>query len=210
MLVAGYEGQFNDSIRYWRTRFVVIPTQTPPSITVDEKLNEEEIRILGIDKLAEIFTRLRWQPPDEKSITPQPLRFLPTTLSPAMSILDDTLMDKLDQIHAAGPLRKNIRSQRDIAELTLAGIAKAMRDEDGVPFKLNHWHKAHYHDSFTGSEFVSWLVREFRDVSSRGEGVAWGVKLLEQGLIEHCRGHHGFLDGFVFLLSAKKIFIDCS
>ena len=31
MLVAGYEQQFNESLRYWRTRFVVIPTLEPPT-----------------------------------------------------------------------------------------------------------------------------------------------------------------------------------
>ena len=48
MLVAGYETQFNDALRYWRTRFVVIPTDEPPMTTtgpLGEKLNEEELHI---------------------------------------------------------------------------------------------------------------------------------------------------------------------
>ena len=71
MLVAGYERQFNESLRYWRTRFVVIPTLEPPQLDVGpygEKLNEEETRLLGIDKLAELFSKLRWQAPKEKGI----------------------------------------------------------------------------------------------------------------------------------------------
>ncbi|KAJ7264861.1 hypothetical protein B0H12DRAFT_1101149 [Mycena haematopus] len=200
MLVAGYEHQFNESLRYWRTRFVVIPTAERPSSNIGpsgEKLNDEETRILGIEKLAEQFGKLRWRPPDDKC-APPPVRFLPTTLNPAVSVLDEALIEQLDQIHAAGPLRKKMKSELEIADMSLAAIAKAMRAEDGVPIKHNQWHRAQYPNSFTGFDFVSWLVREFRDVSSRAQGVEWGIKLEEQGLFEHCRGHHAFLDGHYF------------
>ncbi|KAJ7766620.1 hypothetical protein B0H16DRAFT_1309369 [Mycena metata] len=200
MLVAGYEHQFNESLRYWRTRFVVIPTAEPPSSNIGpsgEKLNDEETRILGIEKLAEQFTKLRWRAPDE-SCAPPPVRFLWTTLNPAVSVLDETLLEQLDQIHSAGPLRKKMKSEREIGDMSLAAIAKAMRAEDGVPIKHNQWHRSQYPNSFTGFDFVSWLVREFRDVSSRAQGVEWGIKLEEQGLFEHCRGHHTFLDGHYF------------
>ncbi|KAJ6531070.1 hypothetical protein B0H19DRAFT_468673 [Mycena capillaripes] len=200
MLVAGYKHQFNESLRYWRTRFVVIPTAEPPSSNIGpsgEKLNDEETRILGIEKLAEQFSKLRWRPPDEKC-APPPVRFLPTTLNPAVSVLDEALLEQLDQIHAAGPLRKKMKSEREIGDMSLAAIAKAMRAEDGVPIKHNQWHRSQYPNSFTGFDFVSWLVREFRDVSSRSQGVEWGIKLEEQGLFEHCRGHHAFLDGHYF------------
>ncbi|KAF5373881.1 hypothetical protein D9758_000636 [Tetrapyrgos nigripes] len=203
MTVAGYEHQFNESLRYWRTRFIVIPTMELPTINVGpsgEKLNPEEARILGIEKLSEQFTKLKWQPPDErdKGIAAVPTRFLPTTLSPAASVLDEHLMAQLDLIHAAGPLRKKVKSEREIGEMTLAAIAKAMREEDGVPIKHNQWHRAQYPDSFSGYDFVSWLVREFRDVNSRVQGQEWGVRLMEKGLFEHVRGHHNFLDGHYF------------
>ncbi|KAL4266799.1 Vacuolar membrane-associated protein IML1 [Pleurotus pulmonarius] len=198
MLAGGYEQQFDEAVRYWRTRFIVIPTiERPPLTNVGpqgEALNDEETRILGIEKLAEIFTKLRWQVDDK---TP-PVRFLPTTLGPAMSVLDDSLMAQLDEIHAAGPLRKKMKSEREISEMPLQAIPKAMREEDGVPIKHYQWHGAQYHNSFTGFDFVSWVVREFRDVSSRAQGTEFGVKLMEQGVIEHCRGYHGFLDGHYF------------
>lgn len=200
MLVAGYEHSFNESLRYWRTRFVVIPSGEPvESITGSngEKLDEEEIRILGIEKLAEQFTKLRWQDAEEKAAHPAPpVRLLPTTLGPALSIHDASLMEQLDQIHAAGPLKKKMKSERDIADMSLAAIAKAMREDDGVPIKDYHWHRSHYPNAFIGYDFVSWLVREFRDLSSRTQATEWGVKLQEQGLFDHCRGTHNFLDGY--------------
>ncbi|KAJ7600695.1 hypothetical protein C8J56DRAFT_910997 [Mycena floridula] len=202
MLVAGYEHQFNESLRYWRTRFVVIPTTEPPATNIGptgEKLNDEEIRILGIERLAEQFSKLRWQPPDERATAPAPpVRFLPTTLNPAAAVRDETLINQLDQIHASGPLRKNFKSDREIEGTPLGQIAKAMREENGVPIKHYHWHRSQYPDSFTGFDFVSWLVREFRDVSSRAQGTEWGIRLLDQGLLEHCKGSHNFLDGHYF------------
>ncbi|KAG7093064.1 hypothetical protein E1B28_009356 [Marasmius oreades] len=201
MLVAGYEHQFNESLRYWRTRFIVIPTTEAPTVTVGpsgERLNDEEARLVGIEKLAEQFTKLRWQPPQERSNPSQAVRFLPTTLTPVDSLLDENLMEQLDLIHAAGPLRKKMKSEREIGNMTLMAIAKAMREEDGVPIKTHQWHRTQFSDSFTGYDFVSWLVREFRDVSSRTQAVEWGTKLQQQGLFEHARGYHGFLDGHYF------------
>lgn len=197
MLVAGYENNFNESLRYWRTRFIVIPTAERPHVTTapsGERLNDEEARIFGIEKLAEQFTKLRWQAPDDKNVY-APVRFLPTTLDPVLSVLDEALMDQLDQIHAQGPLRKKMRSEREISDMPLSVIAKAMREEDGVPISVYQWHRSQYPDSFVGYDFVSWLIREFRDVSTRVQGAEWGVRLHEQGLFEHCRGTHKFLDG---------------
>lgn len=200
MLASGYESQFNESLRYWRTRFVVIPTDEVPLTSVGplgEKLNDEEIRLLGMDKLAELFSKVRWLPPDEKGKQVPPVRFLPTDLGPTQCVLDETLMSQLDEIHAAGPLRKKMKSERDISEMSLQAIAKAMREEDGVSIKDRRWHGKTYPHSFTGADMVSWLVREFRDVPTREQATEWGSKLQDQGLFDHCRGTHGFLDGYV-------------
>ncbi|KZV77652.1 hypothetical protein PENSPDRAFT_621231 [Peniophora sp. CONT] len=202
MLVAGYEQQFNESLRYWRTRFIVIPTAESTHHTIaNDRLNEEESRILGIEKLGELFSRVRWQPAEEHALgPPQPVRFLPTYLSPSAMLSDERLLEQLDDIHAAGPLRKKMKSERDFAELSanLSAVARAMREENGVPVKEHRWHRAKYPESFIGHEFVTWLVREFRDVSTRDQGTDWGVKLMERGLFEHCTGRHGFLDGHYF------------
>ncbi|TDL24891.1 hypothetical protein BD410DRAFT_801634 [Rickenella mellea] len=201
MLVAGYEHQINESLRYWRTRFVVIPTiEPPPTMTgpSGEKLNDEEVRLLGTDRLAELFTKVRWAPPGDKASLYPPIRFLPTYLGPAASVMDEHIVSQLDEIQATGPMGKKVKSERDIGEMSLSSIAKAMRDDTSFPIKDHKWHKAIYQDSFTGYEFVSWLVREFRDVSTREQGTEWGSKLQEQGLIQHCRGLHGFLDGHYF------------
>lgn len=203
MLIAGYENQLHDSLKYWRTRFIVIPSADPPPTNTGptgEKLEDEEIRLVGMDKLAELFSRVRWQAPEygvgTGSQTQPPVRFLPTDLGPAPCLLDETLVNRLDEIHALGPLRKNIKSEKDISQMSLSAIAKAMREDPvSLPMKDYRWHGRHYADAFTGSDFVNWLVKEFRDVSSKEQAVEVGAKLQVQGLFEHGRRTHGFLDG---------------
>lgn len=199
MLVAGYEQQFSDSLRYWRTRFIVIPTKEQMSHSVvNDKLDDEEIKIFGVEKLGELFSRVRWQSPEERSLGPAPpVRLLPTYLNPSAMLSDDCLMSQLDDIHSAGPLRKKMKSERDFSDLSsnLNAVARAMREDGGVSIKEHQWHRNKYPESFVGHEFVNWLVREFRDVSTREQASEWGTKLLDRGLYEHCRSRHGFLDG---------------
>ncbi|CDO75228.1 hypothetical protein BN946_scf184895.g8 [Trametes cinnabarina] len=182
MLVAGYENQFSESLRYWRTRFVVIPTDESPHMSVGpagEKLNEEETRLLGMDKLAECFSKARWYAKDDTN-PPPPVRLIPTDLGPAQCVQDESIIAQLDEIHAAGPLRKKVKSEKDISDMSLPAIAKAMREDDGVPIKEHSWHGRKYANSFTGTQFVTWLVREFRDISNREQATEWGAKLMEQ------------------------------
>ncbi|GJJ12397.1 hypothetical protein Clacol_006639 [Clathrus columnatus] len=202
MVVAGYEQQFGSSSRFWRTRFLVIPTEESPQPihgSSSEVLSEEEIRLAGMDKLADLFNKARWIGPGEKVENyPTALRFLPTYLGPAASVLDEGILSQLEEIHASGPLKKKKNSDKIFEEHSLQAMAKAMRDVDGVPIKDHRWHGALYPDSFTGAELTSWLVREFRDISTREQAVEAGSKLHAQGLIEHCRKLHGFLDGHYY------------
>ena len=207
MLIAGYENQLHESLRYWRTRFIVIPSTDSPTNTgpTSEKLDDEEIRLVGTDKLADLFSRVRWQVPDSGLGTgtqTQPIiRFLTTDLGPASCVLDEALMNRLDEIHALGPLRKNMKSEKEISQMSLSAIAKAMREDPvSLPIKDYRWHRRAYTDAFTGSDFVNWLVKEFRDVSSRDQAIEVGTRLQLQGLFDHAKRTHGFLDGCVSLL----------
>lgn len=202
MLIAGYENELHDSLRYWRTRFIVIPSSdSPPTYTgpTGEKLDDEEIRLVGMDKLAELFSRVRWQPPDYSPGTGaqvQPIRLLPTDLGPVPCILDETLMSRLEDIHNLGQSRKNAKSEKEISQMSLSTIAKVMREDPmGLPIRDYRWHGKVYADAFTGSDLVNWLVREFRDVSSKEQAAEIGGRLQQQGLFDHARRAHGFLDG---------------
>ncbi|KAG8733121.1 vacuolar membrane-associated protein iml1 [Ceratobasidium sp. 428] len=197
-LVAGYERDLSDALRYWRTRYLVIPSEdaplTPLHAPRGDSLDEEEIRLLGVtERLAELFARARWLRPDEHDLAPP--RFVETTLDPAYCVQDEGLMAQIEEVHARGPLKKKRQSERALEDMSPGAVARAMREEGGVPIKDNKWHGIEYPDSFTGRDFVAWLVREFKDVSTREQGVEQGNRLLGLGLFEHCRGAHGLLDG---------------
>ena len=181
----------------------MIPSADSPVTNIGpngEKLDDEEIRLVGMEKLAELFSRVRWQASDGSLGTgPQTqhvVRFLPTDLGPATCVLDEALMNRLDEIHAFGPLRKNMRSEKEISQMSLGAIARAMREDPvSLPIKDHRWQGKIYADAFTGSDFVNWLVKEFRDVSSKEQAVEVGGKLQAQGLFDHARRTYGFLDG---------------
>ncbi|KZT34721.1 hypothetical protein SISSUDRAFT_1072030 [Sistotremastrum suecicum HHB10207 ss-3] len=206
MLVAGYDRSLSENLKYWRTRFIVLPAYEPQESTAissangqsSDKLSPEEIRLLGIDKLAELFGKNRWMNPNDKDKPHFPPRILPTWLGPADCVLDETLVNQLNQLHEAGPLRKKAKSEKMIAESSPASIAKALHEEDPPLIKHNRWNGRSYASSFTGYELVSWLVREFKDISSREEATTKGKELMELGLFEHVKGLHGFLDGHYF------------
>jgi hypothetical protein len=74
-----------------------------------------------------------------------------------------------------------------------------MREEDGVPIKDWRWHNKTYPNAFTGTDFISWLVREFKDISTREQALEAGLKYEDKHLFEHCRRQHRLMDGLVSL-----------
>ncbi|CAG7852569.1 Vacuolar membrane-associated protein IML1 [Serendipita indica DSM 11827] len=202
MLAFGYEQQFSESLRYWRTRFIVIPTEEKPQQRGAPRgakpLSDEELRLVGMEKLADHFTRARWLKSGETLDSYPPVKFLPTTLDPVPSVLDDGLMAKLEELHEAGALRKRANNSRTLEATDLMALANMMRQPGGLPIRDNRWHTAFYPDSFTGEELVSWFLREFNDVSTREQGTEWGVKLEQMKFLKHCRDYHGFIDGHYY------------
>lgn len=200
-LIAGYvDEQLVESLRYWRTRFVLVPSEgSPPPMKAPtgENLSDEEIRLIGTDKLAELFAKARWLRPGEKPEHFAALRFLPTSLDPATSVLDEQFMKQL----AAGEEEyvADEHSKKVLKDASLEAVAKEMRSEHGVKINDRLWHRILYADTFTGADFVTWLCREYSDVKTREDAIEWGIKFHEQGLFEHVTHGHGFLDGHYFV-----------
>ncbi|KAN0063251.1 vacuolar membrane-associated protein iml1 [Thecaphora frezii] len=207
-LIAGYvDERFVDSLRYWRTRFVLVPSEgSPPPMKAPtgEDLDDEEIRLLGTDKLAELFHRARHaRSRDERDAAMAP-RFLPTSLDPAMSLQDEEFMRHLQAADEAAhrSAQQYASSSKKRQKNTLAGrslelVAKDMRS-NGLVINDRLWHRMTYADIFTGADFVTWMCQEYSDVQTREEAVEWGMRLMEEGLFEHFNRAHGFLDGHYF------------
>lgn len=205
-IIAGYEDTFTESLRYSRSRFVLVPSEgSPPPMMASsgEYLSDEEVRLMGMDRLAELFMRAefypRGRPRQARSV---PLRFLPTTLDPSSSLSDASFVealaerhDELDRRHAQDPRPR----QRESGALTLAAIADDMR-ASMRELKVHDrvWHRVVHRRTFTGADLVTWLCRTYSDIHTRDDAVQLGNKLLRAGFMEHTFALHGFLDGHYF------------
>lgn len=230
-LIAGHneDEEFNESTRYWRTRFVVVPSEgSPPVIRgpSGEKLSDEEIRLMGMDKLADLFGRARWRPRnsksrqgDARSMPPHnaPLRFIPTSLDPAMSLRDIAFMKQVESAREEDSVEQELRKQRRgkpnithttrLSETSLVDLVNLMYESADLKINDRLWNRTLYRESFSGTDFVTWLCHEFVDVNSRAIATEWGERLLKDGVLRHVHDYHGFLDGHYFVSSLCTLWV---
>lgn len=221
-LIAGHSEQdeLADSTRYWRTRFVVVPSEgSPPSMQGPrgEKLSDEEVRLAGMDRLADLFTRVRWRPrnsgvrgPQRQSAAPTaPLRFIATSLDPAMSLRDDEFVRQLEAAHEEDDRQADLLRQRQrkatgrmttrvLKDMNKISIVKHMCESPELKINDRLWNRVMYRETFSGADFVTWLCLEFADIVTRGEATEYGQRLLKEGTLQHVHNYHGFLDGHYF------------
>ncbi len=205
LTITGYQREFSDIVRHCQSRYLVIPSEHPPSdiyVESGERLSEEECQLLGTDRLAEVFGKARWLAYDETLDQFTPPRFLYTWLDPPASVLDTSLMESLDDLNATAAIGKPRHVNKSLEGISLGAIAKAMREEKGL-IRDRHWNRKFYPDSFTGHEFVAWVLKTFFDFSTREQATEWGDSLMEKGLFHHVRDEHRFMDGYgiIVLLS---------
>lgn len=199
-LISGAEDELTDSVRYWRTRFILIPSDRSPEpmkAPTGEFFNPEEVLILGATRLLETIGKARWRKKGDSRDTPPP-KLLPTWLDPSACVTDVTLMQQLERIHKGLDEVARPQNRVEIQDASLRAIAEAMNDPKTGLIEDRWWHKIGYADSFQGDTFVSWLIAHYKDIKTREMAVEWGNRLQKEGLIEHCNHTHGFLDGYYF------------
>ncbi|PWN18847.1 hypothetical protein BCV69DRAFT_284821 [Microstroma glucosiphilum] len=218
-LVAGHaeEDKFSDDLRYWRTRFVIVPAEgplPPMNAATGEPLDEEETRLAGMDRLADQFARNRWKgrgagsDSTGRARVAALLRFIPTSLDPSASMWDDKFMKQMEaaivedeEVEQAVQAQKasSRAVKKHIKDVALDSIAVNMANEKhGLKIEDRLWNRKLYTATFTGTDFTTWLSCEYADVRNRDEAVEWGDKLMKAGLFKHVHAAHGFLDGHYF------------
>ncbi|WWC60281.1 uncharacterized protein I303_102850 [Kwoniella dejecticola CBS 10117] len=188
-----------DPLRYWRTRFILIPSgkeviSFPGLIPQNEHLNQTDLLWLGAQKVIETLNRYLLRSPDS---TPQsPLRIVTTTFDPSTCVLDDELMMDLErQISNKEKPTNTGPEHKRLEGMTLANVAELMcQPGNGLIIRTRWWEARQHVQSFTGAQFCEWLQNSFEDVASREKAAEWAESLLEKGLIEHVTNSHGFLD----------------
>ena len=193
-VVSGYQEELTESLRFWRTRFILIPMETVTSNNFlnpsNESLSEEEIRLAGFLKFIEVFNR-------GGKLVPVVL----TTLNTSTYVMNEL---NVWQSPADVPVEsvKSDLVEKLSKDSKLAAITNAL--QQGITIKDRRWHLKYYENAFVGSECVDWLVRSFSDIKTREEAVDFGRTLLSKGIFEHVNSKHNFLDGHYFYRVSTK------
>ena len=79
---------------------------------------------------------------------------------------------------------------------TLSVLAQEMQTpKTGLIVSDIRWHWKMYKHCFQGSNLVSWLLRNFEDISTEEEAEDYGNELMRQGLFVHAENRHPFRNG---------------
>ncbi|KAK4690095.1 SEA/GATOR complex protein SEA1/DEPDC5, partial [Tremellales sp. Uapishka_1] len=197
-LIAGEVDTFEPTLRYWRTRFILIPSDRDPLTSKDivptgEKFSSSEVLLYGASKVLELIGRNQWKKPGNRAT---PLRLLGTTFDPSACVLDEGLMTQLERLTSG---KEKIDGGKTLEGMTLAKVAEMMDQPNNGLIIIDRWWDGKNHEEcFTGDQFCEWLRSTFVDVDSKETAILWGRSLLEKGLIEHVTGAHHFLDGHFF------------
>ncbi|KAF7513011.1 hypothetical protein GJ744_011277 [Endocarpon pusillum] len=211
-------GKIYEQLRFWRARFVVIPTEPPPSakwpIQSMSEDNEEEIHLLGIRELTRLWQKIRYNPPKErhfkptpgKGKDPNPLEIIFQTLNPSevvateiekLLVTDDGAESRQVQLLPDSELLERSTS-------SVSRIAQVLQGEKGVDITNRRWHLKLHYSCFKGDDFTNWLISNFKDIDSREEAVAFGNELMRHGLFHHVSTRHTFKDGNYFYTIAPE------
>ncbi|CAG8501790.1 8084_t:CDS:2 [Funneliformis mosseae] len=202
-LVCGYqdvllEPLVLEPLKFWRTRFILIPTESVPANqlkTGNEQFDEEEVRINGVYKFLELFDKALSHDKMETNIDnkkeSQTPHLKPTTDDLSIFVITpEGLYPRRSSVHPT--------DERLTKDSKLDKIAHAMMNPATGIVKDRRWRFRSYQNAIIGNEFVDWLINKFPDIETRADAVAFGNDLLDRGLYEHCTRRHRFLDGYYF------------
>lgn len=197
-LICGYQVDLYEHLKFWRTRFILIPLENIPTSLLkhgNELFEEEEVRLNGIYKFLELFDKSIWIPPNESGDTGNN-----RTSSPHLKPTTDDLSIFVITPEGLYPRRSSVHpaDEKLTKDTKLDKIYQAMKNNTTGIIKDRQWHFKTYQNAIVGNEFVDWLISRFHDIDTRASAVAFGNELLDRGLFEHCQKRHRFLDGFYF------------
>lgn len=137
-LIAGDESAFDPSIRYWRTRYLLIPSGKDPSpgvIPTRENFNPSEIMFTGAYKVLELLGKHQWTRPGQHRVH---LNILPTTFDPSACLLDDGLMSELERVING---EEAVETGLKLEGMTLQALADMMcKEKNGLVIRERWWH----------------------------------------------------------------------
>ncbi|KAJ3271438.1 vacuolar membrane-associated protein iml1 [Terramyces sp. JEL0728] len=204
-LITGNQDQMTDALRFWRIRFLLIPTEAPPSFSTAEKLDDEEERLVGFAKFMEHIEKARYhngEDMDANGQNRQSLDIQLTTLNLSSLVASENVHSLLPEAFTKSKSDEfgNMKIEQLSKKMSFESIAVAMKKTppDGLCFQDRHWHNEIYVNVITGAELVDWILKHFEEVDSREAAIDIGNYFIDGGLLEHAKQRHKLLDGFYF------------
>ncbi|KAM3588807.1 vacuolar membrane-associated protein iml1 [Umbelopsis sp. WA50703] len=211
-LVAGYQEELTDNLRFWRSRFIVIPMETLPANHniiggTNDVLDDEEKRLALFDTWWQSLRKAKSLTPAERDEMQKRAKkeighefgLRLTTMDPSAYIMSEA--EKALKLNDARGGMSPTTSPSLTKESKSKAIADAMRDPIyGLKIYDRRWHFTVFRNAFVGSEFVDWLITTFPDIDTREDAEKFGNSLMDRKppLFVSSSNRHGFLDGHYF------------
>lgn len=210
-LAAGSDEQLVDANKHTANwlKLVLLPREIPQlsikkngELGDDGTLNQEEVRLEGLQKLMETIHRGRvrgGEGYDANAPAPE-IYFYTGNLYGFLGQHAATIDWGSSGTHKPEHLLfTNGRGRLNTGSLLLQVVGEIRQPvPQGVAFLDRRWHLMLHRHCILGSDLVTWLVERFDDLDTREQAVAYGSRLLEQGVLKHVTSRHGFLDGHYF------------
>ncbi|KAM3518147.1 hypothetical protein NHJ13051_008410 [Beauveria bassiana] len=193
--LAGHHEELMESLRFWRTRYVLIPLSMRYSASTKNHLedNPEEVRIEGIQRLAQLWKKHRYVSASERRfqgparsriLDRSPLNIIYKTDDPSLVVAVE--LGNLPTLENAeySSSKGNLIVRKDLfrrANLNLTALAEALQqpiENGGVPLRNRRWHLRTHYNSFIGSDMTTWLLKNFEDLENREEAEDLGNALM--------------------------------
>ncbi|KAH3678886.1 hypothetical protein WICPIJ_008813 [Wickerhamomyces pijperi] len=198
-LLAGYDDYMDfEYVSVHRVKFVLLPTEIPKttyltSSSTDEQLTPEETRVEGLRRLIMTLNRGTFDP---KANAKKP-KTKKDEIFPEISFYTGDLIACLKDDFNKSDV--NVLENSSLSkDSPLEEIEAELMGPKGLKLQDRKWHFKLHKNCFRGVDLVSWLIENLNDINTREEGVAFGNRLMVDGIIIHVENRHKFLDGHYF------------
>ncbi|KAJ9138884.1 Vacuolar membrane-associated protein iml1 [Pleurostoma richardsiae] len=190
--IAGHDDEMSENLRFWRTRYVLIPVSTRGVYQQRNGDDEEETRIEGIKYLAQQWHKHRYVPPAERRFQVQgrrakdldPHDIVYKTEDPSVVIAAELETLPLLEGQEGGNRKGQLVTNRELfkkGNFSISALAEMIQqpvENGGVRMQNRRWHLRLHYNCFIGSDMTTWLLDNFEDLESREEAEALGNSLM--------------------------------
>lgn len=190
-LINGEEEAFDDKVRYWRTRYLLIPSGRDPSsfanvMPKNDTFDRSEILMEGAERVLDVFNKLAIKrqtayAPANTGKDWRMLKLIPTSFDPSACVLDDGLMSERERVVRNEEV---FEKGKKLEGMTLKEVGEMMcKERNGLMIYDRWYHFRMHEDSFSGEQFCEWLLKTYEDVKTPDQAAEWARSLFEKGLI---------------------------